>query len=113
MASVREFGDWFGEHWDSALWLGLLGGLVLVAIHDVLQKKHAIIHNFPVVGHIRYLLESIGPELRQYLVANDKEEKPFKGPTDEIHTSPDSIPGGVGCCTFDECGSKNIIQGSP
>ena len=33
--------------------------------------------NFPVVGHLRYLLEKIGPELRQYWVANDKEEMPF------------------------------------
>ena len=58
-----------------------LGGLVLVilmvAIRDIMQKKHAIIHNFPVVGHFRYWLEIIGPELRQYWVANDKEEAPF------------------------------------
>ena len=33
--------------------------------------------NFPVVGHLRYLMEKIGPELRQYWVANDKEEMPF------------------------------------
>jgi len=51
--------------------------LLLVAIHDVLQKKRTIQHNFPVVGHLRYMLEVIGPELRQYWVANDKEEMPF------------------------------------
>jgi len=56
----------------------ILGGfLLLVFIHDVVQKKHAILRNFPVVGHLRYLLEKIGPELRQYWVANDKEEMPF------------------------------------
>ncbi|TGK01836.1 FMN-binding glutamate synthase family protein [Leptospira langatensis] len=51
--------------------------LLSVFIHDILQKKHTIKHNFPVVGHIRYLFEKIGPELRQYWVANDKEEMPF------------------------------------
>jgi glutamate synthase (ferredoxin) len=51
--------------------------LCILFLHDILQKKHAIVHNFPIVGHLRYFLESIGPELRQYLVANDKEETPF------------------------------------
>jgi len=41
------------------------------------NKKHIITHNFPVVGHFRYMLESIGPELRQYIVANNREELPF------------------------------------
>jgi len=51
---------------------------VLVFIRDVfLQRAHAIQHNFPVVGHIRYFFEDIGPELRQYWVAHDKEELPF------------------------------------
>jgi glutamate synthase domain-containing protein 2 len=48
-----------------------------VAAHDLLQKRHAILRNFPVVGHARYWLESIGPELRQYIVAGNDEERPF------------------------------------
>ncbi|MEM6703236.1 MAG: FMN-binding glutamate synthase family protein [Acidobacteriota bacterium] len=57
---------------------GALVVLVLgVAIYDVTQTRHAILHNFPVVGHFRYWLETIGPEMRQYWVANDKEEAPF------------------------------------
>ena len=52
--------------------------LLLLLLDDVfLQKKHAIRHNFPLVGRLRYLLEMIGPELRQYWVANNKEEAPF------------------------------------
>ena len=51
--------------------------IFLVFIRDISQTKHTIIHNFPVVGHLRYFLEMIGPELRQYWVANDKEERPF------------------------------------
>jgi glutamate synthase domain-containing protein 2 len=51
--------------------------LVGVAIHDVSQKKHAITRNFPVVGHLRFILEAIGPELRQYIVTDNDEERPF------------------------------------
>src|SRR3954447_13722900 len=48
-----------------------------VAAHDALQRRHAILRNFPVVGHARYLIERIGPELRQYIVAGNDEERPF------------------------------------
>lgn len=59
-------------------WGWILIFLVLVAIKDIFfNKEHIIKHNFPVVGHLRYFLESIGPELRQYIVASDREELPF------------------------------------
>jgi glutamate synthase domain-containing protein 2 len=58
-------------------WHLLIIGLILLFFRDILQKKHTIQHNFPVVGHIRYFLESFGPELRQYIVANNREELPF------------------------------------
>ncbi len=59
-------------------WMWILILLVIIALRDIfLQRKHTIIHNFPIVGHFRYLLEKIGPELRQYLVANNREELPF------------------------------------
>lgn len=58
-------------------WAWALIVLVAVAVRDILQRKHTISHNFPVVGHIRYLLESIGPEMRQYFIANNREELPF------------------------------------
>ena len=51
-----------------------LGGLVA---HDLRQRRHAIVRNYPVVGHFRYLLEAIGPELRQYIVTSNDEERPF------------------------------------
>ena len=51
--------------------------LIAVFLYDIFQKKHAILRNFPIIGHLRYLLEMIGPELRQYWIANDKEEMPF------------------------------------
>jgi glutamate synthase domain-containing protein 2 len=51
--------------------------LVVVAIYDVMQRRHAILRNFPLLGHFRYLLEAIGPELRQYIIANNETERPF------------------------------------
>src|SRR5215216_5632947 len=54
-----------------------LSALAAVAARDLLQREHTLLRNFPVLGHARYLIESIGPELRQYLVAGDNEERPF------------------------------------
>lgn len=67
------------DFFSNITWWGwILIVLVLVAIRDIfIQKAHTISHNFPVVGHLRYMLEKIGPELRQYLVANNREELPF------------------------------------
>jgi glutamate synthase domain-containing protein 2 len=58
-------------------WGWLIAVLLLVAIRDMIQRKHTISHNFPLLGHLRYALERLGPELRQYIVANNREELPF------------------------------------
>ncbi len=59
-------------------WAWILAFLTLVAVRDIfIQKAHTISHNYPIVGHLRYWLESIGPEMRQYFVANNREELPF------------------------------------
>ncbi|MEO6775552.1 MAG: FMN-binding glutamate synthase family protein [Kofleriaceae bacterium] len=62
-----------------AAWVGIgvLAALIGVVIHDLTQKRHAIIRNFPVVGHLRFWLEALGPELRQYIVTSNDEERPF------------------------------------
>jgi glutamate synthase domain-containing protein 2 len=62
-----------------ARWAALagVGALAGVAAHDLLQRRHAILRNFPVLGHARYALEELGPELRQYVVASNNEERPF------------------------------------
>ncbi|AIY18917.1 FMN-binding glutamate synthase family protein [Pimelobacter simplex] len=58
-----------------------VGGAALalgaVAARDLVQKRHALQRNFPVIGHARYLLEKVGPELRQYIVTSNEEERPF------------------------------------
>lgn len=56
----------------------LIGGLLTVlAIWDMSQKKRAVLRNFPIIGHLRFILERIGPELRQYIVSDNNEELPF------------------------------------
>ncbi|MFT5864181.1 MAG: glutamate synthase domain-containing protein 2, partial [Flavobacteriales bacterium] len=60
-----------------AWWGWVLIALVVIALRDIFQPSHTVSHNFPIIGHIRYLFESIGPEMRQYFVANDREELPF------------------------------------
>jgi glutamate synthase domain-containing protein 2 len=51
--------------------------LLLLALRDIRQQQHAIVRNFPIVGHLRYLLESIRPEMRQYFFESDLDGKPF------------------------------------
>jgi glutamate synthase domain-containing protein 2 len=58
---------------------GALAGAALAGVvaRDLTQRQHAIIRNFPLVGHFRYWLEAFGPELRQYVVTSNDEERPF------------------------------------
>lgn len=50
---------------------------LVIGIYDIVQKKHTILRNFPLLGHMRYLLEMIGPELHQYFVESDTDGKPI------------------------------------
>ncbi|MEP2921774.1 FMN-binding glutamate synthase family protein [Sulfitobacter sp.] len=55
----------------------IFGALSLVGLHDVRQTAHSVLRNYPVMGHLRFLLESIRPEIRQYLLEDDHGEEPF------------------------------------
>ncbi len=67
-----------GVAWPPALVLAaLLGGLLLLGVYDLLQSEHSIRRNYPVLGHARFLLEDVGPELRQYIVEHNTEGSPF------------------------------------
>src|SRR3954464_15535340 len=61
------------------LWIaaGVVAALLLLALHDLFQRRHALLRAYPVLGRMRYMLEKIGPELRQYWFAPDKAERPF------------------------------------
>jgi len=59
-------------------WLAIVFGvLVLIGLRDVMQARHAILRNYPVIGHLRFLLEFIRPEIRQYFIEDDREAAPF------------------------------------
>lgn len=63
--------------WTPILWsLIFVAPLILVGISDIRQKRHTIKNNFPVIGHLRYLLESFRPEIQQYFVETDIEGTP-------------------------------------
>ena len=51
--------------------------LSLLGCYDLIQTKVAILRNYPVIGHLRFMLEFIRPEIRQYFIESDNEESPF------------------------------------
>lgn len=51
--------------------------LIVLALHDYLQTRHAILRNYPVLGRMRYLLESIRPEIQQYFIERNTDGRPF------------------------------------
>ena len=57
--------------------LVVLALLCLVGLHDILQRQHAILRNYPVIGHIRWMAELVRPEIRQYLIEADEDAAPF------------------------------------
>jgi glutamate synthase domain-containing protein 2 len=59
--------------------LGVLvfAGLTFLGWRDVRQTRHAVLRNYPVIGHLRFLLEFIRPEIRQYFIESDTEAAPF------------------------------------
>ncbi|PVH29648.1 FMN-binding glutamate synthase family protein [Pararhodobacter oceanensis] len=63
----------------SWLWMPALVflALSLIGLRDMLQTRRAILRNYPVLGHIRYLFEMVRPEIRQYLLESDHDEEPF------------------------------------
>ena len=59
-------------------WLvGVAAVLLAVALYDVLQRTHAVLRNYPVLGHLRFLLEGIRPELQQYFIERNYDGRPY------------------------------------
>jgi glutamate synthase domain-containing protein 2 len=72
------------------IWPGALAGyavvlpLVALGFADMFQKKKAVLRNFPVIGHLRYLLEAIRPELQQYFVESNLDGRPINRETRSV-----------------------------
>ena len=74
--------------------------LVAIGVQDVRQTRHAILRNYPVIGHMRFLLEYIRPEIRQYFIESDSEAAPFSRAQRSLvyqrsKTQPDNHPFGT------------------
>jgi glutamate synthase domain-containing protein 2 len=55
----------------------LLAAVVAVGVYDVIQRKHSILRNYPILGHARFMLEKIRPELQQYFIERNYDGRPF------------------------------------
>jgi glutamate synthase domain-containing protein 2 len=73
----------FEPHLFKFLWIPILifGGLTVLGFGDLLQKSHAVLRNYPISAHIRFLLEEIRPEMRQYFFESEKDGTPFSRDT--------------------------------
>src|SRR5690625_7549143 len=90
-----------------------------LTVWDLLQTKHSVLRNYPLVGHLRYLFETIRPEIQQYFIESDWDGRPFdrdtrtiiyaraKGDTDEQARSEERRVGKRSQETLDEC-RRNI-----
>lgn len=58
-------------------WAAGSAALCALGVHDVVQKRHSVLRNYPILGHLRYFFEFIRPEIRQYFVESDNEKAPF------------------------------------
>jgi glutamate synthase domain-containing protein 2 len=61
------------------LWIPIMvfGGLTCIGINDLVQRSHAVLRNYPITAHFRFLLEEIRPEMRQYFFESEKDGMPF------------------------------------
>jgi glutamate synthase domain-containing protein 2 len=67
---------WWRSAW-SAWWLLVGALLVALGVFDLVQARHTILRNYPLLGHFRFLFEYVRPELRQYLFESDVDSAPF------------------------------------
>lgn len=91
-------------------WILVVVGVAVVAlaILDLTQRRHALLRNFPVIGHFRYVLEGVGPELRQYIVVDNDAEKPFSRDQRRwVYTA------AKGTDTYFGLGTDNDLEASP
>ena len=75
-ALLGALGWWQGH--GAGPWLLLVGGAgTLLGVRDLRQTQRSVLRNYPVLGHMRYWLEFIRPEIRQYFIESDNEAAPF------------------------------------
>ncbi len=60
----------------NSVWL-ITALLSLLGLYDILQNRHSILKNYPIMGHFRYIFEDFRPEIRQYFIESDHDALPF------------------------------------
>jgi len=69
---------WASHDWRYGPWVTVVASvLTVLGINDMRQSNRSLLRNYPVIGHMRYLLEFVRPELRQYFIESDNEAAPF------------------------------------
>ncbi|MGB9184196.1 MAG: FMN-binding glutamate synthase family protein, partial [Solirubrobacteraceae bacterium] len=66
--------------WGGIGWIivAVIVGLVAaVGVHDLIQRRHSILRNYPILGHFRFMLEAIRPEIQQYFIERNYDGRPF------------------------------------
>ena len=64
-------------HADAWFGVAVITPFVLLGVRDMLQRTHSLQRNFPLIGHVRALFESIRPQIRQYLMESSTDGRPF------------------------------------
>ncbi|VEB39279.1 glutamate synthase [Legionella sainthelensi] len=85
---------------DIRWFVAFLIPVIIIWIYDLVQTKHTILRNFPVLGHVRYFLEFLRPEIQQYFIATDESELPYNRETrsliyERAKNTRDTIPYGT------------------
>ncbi|QEY53043.1 FMN-binding glutamate synthase family protein [Legionella longbeachae] len=85
---------------DIRWFIAFLTPIIVIWIYDLIQTKHTILRNFPVLGHVRYFLEFLRPEIQQYFIATDESELPYNRETrsliyERAKNTRDTIPYGT------------------
>jgi len=69
---------WLATWWPPAIWSFLvILPLLAVGFHDYIQTRSAVLRNFPIIGHFRFILEAIRPEISQYFIETETGGRPF------------------------------------
>ena len=79
LAFMAAIGESMAPRWNMALVIGavLFGGLSLLGFRDLAQTRHAVLRNYPISAHLRFLLEEMRPEMRQYFFESETDGLPF------------------------------------
>jgi hypothetical protein len=77
IAALAESGWWAAP-------AAALIGLAALGTWDLLQTRHTILRLYPILGHVRFLMELIRPEIRQYFIESNTEAAPFDRETRDL-----------------------------